>query len=121
MPEENKKYAAAKGKPTMSAVPQVALFALGAAMQDGADKYGKFNWRDTDVDTDAFINALYRHLGEYAEGNDYAEQFHHLAHLMAGCAILLDAAYMGVLNDKRYKTNKDPVYDGIKTYKKTSE
>jgi hypothetical protein len=120
MTEENRKYAAAASKPTLRAVPQVAVFALGAAMADGANKYGKFNWRDTDVDTDVFIDALYRHIAAYSEGEDFAPDsgIHHLAHVMAGCAILLDAAYTGVLTDRRNVTGLNPVYDGQLIFKK---
>lgn len=104
--DNNVKTAAAAGKPTLSAVPPVALIALGAAMQDGANKYGKFNWRTTAVTASVFYDALHRHLLDWYNGEDFApdSKIHHLAHLMAGCAIILDAIAAGVFKDDRDKT-----------------
>ena len=70
--DNNVKTAAAAGKPTLSAVPPVALIALGAAMQDGANKYGKFNWRTTAVTASVFYDALHRHLLDWYNGEDFA-------------------------------------------------
>lgn len=104
--DNNVKTAAAVGKPTLSAVPPVALMALGAAMQDGATKYGKFNWRTTAVTASVFYDALHRHLLDWYNGEDFApdSKIHHLAHLMAGCAIILDAIAADVFKDDRDKT-----------------
>lgn len=104
--DNNVKTAAAVGKPTLSAVPPVALMALGAAMQDGANKYGKFNWRTTAVTASVFYDALHRHLLDWYNGEDFApdSKIHHLAHLMAGCAIILDAIAADVFKDDRDKT-----------------
>jgi hypothetical protein len=104
--DNNVKTVAAAGKPTLSAVPPVALIALGAAMQDGANKYGKFNWRTTAVTASVFYDALHRHLLDWYNGEDFApdSKVHHLAHLMAGCAIILDAIAADVFRDDRDKT-----------------
>ena len=104
--DNNVKTAAAAGKPTLSAVPPVALIALGAAMQDGANKYGKFNWRTAAVTASVFYDALHRHLLDWYNGEDFApdSKIHHLAHLMAGCAIILDAIAADVFKDDRDKT-----------------
>jgi hypothetical protein len=120
---ENKKYAAAAKKPTLEYVPRIALYALGAAMADGAYKYGKFNWRETDVNVDIFIEAMQRHLAAYAEGEDYATDsgIHHLAHVMAGAAIVLDGIYMGVLTDTRLYTGKSPVDEEAEKVYRESE
>jgi len=101
--DNNVKTAAAVGKPQMSAVPPTALFALGAAMQNGADKYGKFNWRGTAVTASVFYDAMLRHLTAWYAGEDHAQdsKVHHLGHLMAGCAIILDAEAHKVFNDDR--------------------
>lgn len=104
--DNNVKTATAAGKPTLSAVPPVALIALGAAMQDGANKYSKFNWRTTAVTASVFYDALHRHLLDWYNGEDFApdSKIHHLAHLMAGCAIILDAIAADVFKDDRDKT-----------------
>jgi hypothetical protein len=100
----NLKSLAALGKPTIDAVPAIAFLALGAAMEDGAKKYGKFNWRETGATVSVFQNAIFRHFSEYFFGGESLagdSKVHHLAHLMAGCAILLDAELHGVLTDDR--------------------
>lgn len=106
--DDNVKTAAAMGKPRISAVPAHALFELGAAMQNGADKYGLFNWRGTSVTATVFYDAIMRHLTLWYEGEDIATDSgcNHLAHVMANCAILLDAEKHNVFNDNRYKKVK---------------
>lgn len=108
--DNNVKTAAATAKPRTSAVPTVGIFALGAAMQNGADKYGRFNWRDTTVSASVFYDAIQRHLMAWQSGEDYADDsgIHHLAHAMAGCAILLDAKLHNVFNDDRSNFTKVP-------------
>jgi hypothetical protein len=106
----NLKTLAALGKPGISAVPPIAFFAMGAAMQDGVNKYEKYNWREAGATVSVFVDAMGRHLLAYYAGEDHASdsKLHHLAHLMAGCAILLDAELHGKLNDDRLAGNIDP-------------
>jgi hypothetical protein len=101
----NKKNSEGAKKHSTADIPPVAILALGAAMRNGADKYGSFNWRDSEVTTSVFYNALQRHLLQWWSGEDFADdsKVHHLAHIMAGCAILLDAESCNVLNDDRSK------------------
>jgi hypothetical protein len=103
LPDTNKKTLAAMNKPKISDVPPIALFALGAAMSDGAKKYGRFNWRDTEVTSSVFYDAILRHLTDWYNGENFADdsKVNHLGHIMASCAILLDAEEHGVLNDDR--------------------
>jgi hypothetical protein len=106
--DNNLKTAAAAKKPRVSAVPPIALLAMGAAMQDGANKYGLFNWRDSAVTSTVFYDAIMRHLIAWYSGERNAPDsgVHHLAHVMAGCAIILDAELNSVLNDDRSKGHK---------------
>jgi len=115
--DNNPKTAAANKKPKLSDVPPVAFFALGAAMSDGATKYGQFNWRDTSVTSSIFYDAMHRHLAAWYNGEDFAQdsKINHLAHIMASCAILLDADEHGVFNDDRDKRLPFPPTD--KSYK----
>ena len=114
--DANLKTLAAMGKPGISNVPVVAFFALGQAMTDGANKYGRFNWRETGSTVSVFVDALARHLLGYYVGEDHAKdsRVHHLAHLMAGAAILLDAELHGVLKDDRMLTNSKTIADMLK-------
>lgn len=95
-------------KPPVSAIPPVAILNLGKAMQDGKEKYGHMNWRETNVRSDVYYNAMMRHLLQWFDGEDRAEDSncHHLAHVMACCAILLDAEASGSLIDDRPTSSK---------------
>lgn len=106
--DTNLKTAAAIGKPTLSDVPPIGFFALGAAMKNGADKYGRYNWRDTEVTSSVFFDATMRHMLGWWNGEDYASdsKVHHLGHAMASPAIILDAQAYGVLNDDRTNHRK---------------
>ena len=105
----NVKNFAANGKPTVSCVPPIGFFAMGAAMQDGANKYGRFNWRTTEVTASVFFDAQLRHLLYWYCGEDHAQdsKVHHQGHLQAGGAIIMDAELYGVFKDDRDKT-QDP-------------
>lgn len=100
---KNIKAAAAKDKPSTYTIPPVAILALGAAMKSGADKYGAFNWRGTDVTASTFIDAINRHFlaWQTGENNDPESYISHLAHIMANCAILLDVMHDGEFVDDR--------------------
>ena len=101
----NAKNAAGAKKAPTRAVPPIAILAMGLAMEDGAKKYGAFNWRDSEVTASVFFNAMMRHLLQWYAGERCADDsaVHHLGHLMAGAAILLDAEFTGVLVDDRSK------------------
>ena len=95
-------------KPPVSAIPPVAILNLGKTMQDGKEKYGHMNWRETNVRSDVYYNAMMRHLLQWFDGEDRAEDSgcHHLAHVMACCSIILDAEASGSLIDDRPTSSK---------------
>ncbi len=93
-------------KPSMAAIPPISILLLGLAMKDGEKKYGRFNWRKTKVDNSVYYDAALRHLLSYWDGEDLAEdsKIQHLAHVMACCAILIDAHYTNSNIDTRDST-----------------
>ena len=68
--------------------------------------YGPFNWREGKVSAMVYLSAMMRHIGQFVNGQDCDGESlcHHLGHVMAGCAIVLDAAANGCLVDDRPKT-----------------
>jgi hypothetical protein len=104
-PDDNPKTRFGVQKPSMSNVPPVALLALMAAMKDGRGKYGQMNWRDDKVSSEIYYDAAMRHLLAWLDGEDFAPDsgVHHLGHVMACCAIILDATSLAMLNDNRPK------------------
>ncbi len=103
LPDNNPKTAVGRAKPPLHAIPPTALLHLGLAMEDGEHKYGLFNWRDRDVSSSVYYDAALRHLMAWWDGEQVAtdSKVHHLGHVMACCAILLDAEATGNLNDDR--------------------
>ena len=102
-PDNNPKTAVGVSKAPLHFIPPVALVHLGLAMENGGGKYGLMNWRKHTVSASVYYDAMLRHLLEWWDGEDAASdsKVHHLGHVMACAAILLDAAETTRLNDDR--------------------
>jgi hypothetical protein len=107
-PDGNPKTLMGAQKPDPSVVPPISILHLATAMMNGANKYGPFNWRDKGISVRPYVAAALRHLLSYLDGEDFSADtieaglpVHHLGHVMACCAILLDAESVGQLNDNR--------------------
>ncbi|HRP25362.1 dATP/dGTP diphosphohydrolase domain-containing protein [Thauera sp.] len=103
LPDGNPKTAFGQAKPGLSDVPTTALRELGVVMRLGATKYGRFNWRADAVSATVYYDAALRHMMAWMDGeeSDPESGQSHLAHAMACCVILIDAAAFGKLNDNR--------------------
>lgn len=90
-------------KPDMTKIPAISLLWEALAMMDGGGKYGPYNWRANKVVATIYIAAAKRHIDQWYEGEEYAEDSgcHHLGHAKACLAILLDAQATGNLIDDR--------------------
>jgi hypothetical protein len=97
--DPNPKDAIGRLKPGIHTIPPAALLHLGLAMTDGAAKYGLTNWRAHPVLASIYYDAAFRHLASWWDGEPHARdsKVHHLAHVMACCAILIDAEINGCL------------------------
>jgi hypothetical protein len=104
----NPKKAAGNLKAPMHCVPTLAMVSLNNVMAGGAYKYGYMNFREAGIDAQTYIGAIERHFLKYKDGVDFDKESkqHELAHIMACCAIMIDAHYMGNLVDNRSKTGK---------------
>jgi hypothetical protein len=93
LPDNNPKTHVGRLKPSLHAIPPSALIALGLAMENGEGKYGLMNWRHNEVASSVYYDAALRHLLAWWDGEDIASDshIHHLGHVMACCAILIDA------------------------------
>lgn len=102
-PDGNPKTAIGSSKPPLHFVPPIAFFHLGQAMQNGGEKYGPFNWRESEVSASVYYDAMMRHIAEWWDCGDKASDsgIHHFGHAMACMAIVLDAESIGKLNDDR--------------------
>jgi hypothetical protein len=101
----NPKYVQAQkeGKVDYSTLPLHVLEDLARVMQTGAEKYGRFNWRRDSIEARTYIAAIMRHTIAWAEGQsfDHDSGIHPLAHVMACCALVMDAQRLGKLIDNR--------------------
>lgn len=90
-------------KVPLSLLPPIAMEQQAWVHKLGAEKYGQWNWRETNVLASTYANAMMRHLNAWRSGEDLDPESgrSHLAHLMANAAILLDAQlYNTVLDDR---------------------
>ena len=88
---------------------QVGLYPAAAklygamALEDGAKKYGPYNWREKNITYTTYLDAMERHLLALRDREDYADdsKLHHLCHILGCAGILADAIENGNLIDDR--------------------
>lgn len=90
-------------KVRLSLVPPSSTIYQATAMENGADKYGPYNWRSKKVIASIYIDAAKRHLDSWFDGEEFAEdsKVHHLGHALACLGIIVDAKETGNLIDDR--------------------
>ena len=84
-----------KGKLELSLVNPELVKAVAEVRMYGTKKYGDSeNWRK--VEPKRYVDALYRHLLAYIEGNEVDEEsgLSHLAHMACNISFLLDKEYL---------------------------
>ena len=112
---ENPKAAFGAAKAPLFGIPWSAVAALGTVMGGGGYKYGLYNYRDTKIAASTYHDAIMRHFMLWADGEDVdpvevdgdpvpGSGVSHLAHIMACCALMMDAEANGMLDDDRSKT-----------------
>jgi len=99
----NPKDLAARKKVPLWLVPPALTIGAAEGLADGAKKYGPYNYRDIPVQYSVYIEAIERHIAALKDGEDLAQdsQIHHVKHIAAGCAIILDCLGHGNLIDDR--------------------
>lgn len=92
-----------EGRALLHLIPSPALIHVAKAMEDGARKYGPYNFREEGVGAGTYVSAARRHLLDWLDGEELApdSEVHHLAHAAACCMIILDALAVGNLVDDR--------------------
>ncbi|MFY7953998.1 MAG: dATP/dGTP diphosphohydrolase domain-containing protein [Armatimonadaceae bacterium] len=102
-PDSNPKTRFGMAKPPLSLIPATALVHMAEGFRDGAAKYGPANWRKDPVSTSTYLNAAYRHIAAWQDGEecDPVSGVHHLGHAADCLAILMDAQACGTLLDDR--------------------
>ena len=102
-PNNNPKAAIGSTKCPLHLVPPALSIGVAEAMKNGADKYGAFNFRDSKIAASVYTGAILRHLYAYMDGEDNASDsgIHHLKHIGASIALMLDSMAAGTYDDDR--------------------
>jgi len=92
-----------QSKVPFSAIPNPVLYELGVALWEGARKYGRHNWRATDVRAGVYYDAALRHLTAWWEGEDIDPDsgLHHVTKAIASLTVLRDAQMRHQVEDDR--------------------
>lgn len=93
--DDDQSAKADKGKLELSLVNPQLVKAVAEVRMYGTEKYGDSeNWRK--VEPKRYVDALYRHLLAYIEGNEVDEEsgLSHLAHMACNLSFLLDKEYL---------------------------
>lgn len=90
-------------KVQLNLVPPSSIIYQALAMEDGAKKYGPYNWRQNKVIASIYVAAAMRHLQQWYDGEELAADSKkpHLAHALACLGIIVDAKETGNLVDDR--------------------
>ena len=90
-------------KAALRYVPPAVEIEASGPMEDGAKKYGPYNWREQPVSMMTYIEAIKRHLAALIDGEDTAQDsgHSHVGHIIAGAGIIADAKANGTLIDDR--------------------
>jgi hypothetical protein len=101
-------------------VPAAVVIEASGPMEDGALKYGPFNWREKPVEMVTYLEAIQRHLLALLDGQDNAEDsgHSHIGHIIAGAGIIADAKANGTLIDNRFA--KGPAADMLRERDKSA-
>lgn len=116
-------------KPNVALNPGSAAAYQALAHEDGARKYGPFNWREKAIELMTYVAAAKRHLDAWVDGEDFSVDtveagapVHNLGHVMASVAILIDAIETpGCAVDNRPKAGgSSTVHERVKAERKAT-
>lgn len=100
---ENPKEAIGKTKTQFHLLPPRVLIELADAMNEGANKYGSYNYRRAGVHYSTYYSSTLRHLMAWFEGEDIDadSDLSHITKAIAGLVVLRDSMIEGNAIDDR--------------------
>ena len=86
-----------------STVSQLVLAEVGVSMFEGAQKYGRHNYRAMGVRGSVYFDATKRHLDAWWEGQDIdpGSGLNHITKAITSLIVMRDAMIMGKFEDDR--------------------
>lgn len=107
----NPKDAVGVSKVPLSTVPCLVLLEVGLAMLEGAQKYGRHNYRADGVRASVYFDALMRHMMAWWEGEDIDPDsaLSHVTKAIASLIVLRDSMMNGNWTDDRPQRLSVPV------------
>lgn len=119
IPQSNPKQQYGDLKLKHQLVPAAAMNAIARGLEEGAKKYGPYNWRDQPVELMTYVGATLRHLFAWIEGEeidpDSKAGKHHLDGAIADLAIIIDAIKADTFIDNRPRVKNKGALDDLKT------
>lgn len=95
--ETNPKDKLGIAKVPLSTLAMPVIAEMGVGMFEGARKYGRHNWRKTGVLGMVYVDAAWRHLMDWTEGEDIdpVSGLSHITKAMTSLMVLRDAMIQG--------------------------
>lgn len=115
LPNPKVARAVADGKAPLDYLEPACDAGEARVLKGGADKYGRRNYRDTEMLWTTYLGSMRRHLNALALGEDIDPESgeHHLSHIRANAAVLQGAAAAGTLVDDRTTATSTPRSDAV--------
>lgn len=106
--DTNPKDAVGIKKPPFTTISWAVIREIGVAMLEGAMKYGRHNYRVAGVRASVYIDATFRHLSWWWEGEDIDldSKLSHVTKAIASLCVLRDAMIQGMWVDDRPPKSK---------------
>lgn len=107
--------AVADGKAPLDYLEPPADAATARVLRTGAAKYGRRNYRDTDMLITTYVGAIRRHAAAWLSGEDLDpdDGEHHLAHIGACVHVCMGAIDADKMVDDRFVMESLPASDAV--------
>ena len=102
----------------ISTIPLTVMWEIGAALLEGALKYGRHNYRVAGVRASVYVDAATGHIGQWWEGEDIDKDsgLSHITKAIASLIVVRDAMIQDMLTDDRPPKGKlDQVRTDLQT------
>lgn len=111
----NPKDAVGIKKAPITTVPLTVMAEVGLGMMEGARKYGRHNYRVDGVRASVYVDATWRHMAKWWEGEDIDPDsgLSHITKAIASLVVLRDAMINGKFTDDRPPVVPDGFFSSL--------